>query len=107
VLTIEENESCLKRIVSEAPTNASVQHLAIGSGTRRIAEIRQLVGSELSASELKDCLIPKIALGRKSVAGYVYHGMALPVRSHAALRRLLRQCPVTVPKRKGVKMPVA
>jgi hypothetical protein len=44
VLTIEEDESWFKRIASEAPTNASVQHLAIDSGTRRIAEIRQLVG---------------------------------------------------------------
>ena len=38
------NESWFKRIASEASTNASVQHLAIDSGTRRIAEIRQLVG---------------------------------------------------------------
>jgi hypothetical protein len=45
VLTIEEDEAWFKRIASEAPTNASVHHLAVDGGTRAIVEIRQLVGN--------------------------------------------------------------
>ena len=45
VPTIEEDEAWFKRIASEAPTNASVHHVAVDRGTRGIAEIRQLVSN--------------------------------------------------------------